>query len=208
MAADNFAFDFQDIDETDPLRALLAIEKRLRSELAGEDAQAAWKYCQAIEHAFMLFEIPLFVSLPNDPDSNEIWETFHSITSEVGKKKIDAFHQQFINKSIIQFDASWREKIHSCIAIIRGVVEREQMETSLREKILSRLNSLAEAVDRQRATTQKFADVLVSLCEGVSRGAEALTPAVRLFERVVGAIERLRGTKSEPLALPKPVILA
>jgi hypothetical protein len=45
---------------------------------------------------------------------------------------------------------------------------------------------------------------LVGICEGISQGAVALNPAVRLLERVVGALSRMQESENRPLALPRP----
>jgi hypothetical protein len=109
-----------------------------------------------------------------------------------------------IEKNGVALDNAWRDKIHSYVLHIRRIVnDAKDLPVSMREAILHKLNAFDAEVDRTRTRLQVFSDVFVALCEGLSAGAEALIPAVRLGERIIGALARLQG---EPpiLALPPP----
>jgi hypothetical protein len=194
--------DLLETNETVPLKAVLLIDSKLRpGDTSSSDDDR--KYVSAMMHACELFGIPPDVTMKPHADNSEVAQAYRRTKIEMDKKKIDLFHRQSVSQASVKLDATWREKIHAYIAHIRNIVQRESMDVALRDKILARLNALASDVDQYRAGVRKAADVLVGLCEAVSGGATALTPAVRVFERVVGAIERLK-SKPEMLALPKP----
>jgi cell division ATPase FtsA len=126
------------------------------------------------------------------------------IFSEMDMKKIDVLHSKLTLEDSVILDESWRQKVHSYLASVRGIVQREEMDEILRGRILKVLNELASEIDRNRAPIRKFADAIVIMCEGISSGATTLQPAVKVLERVVGSLVRLKSSKPSPLQLPKP----
>jgi hypothetical protein len=109
---------------------------------------------------------------------------------------------------ILSLDADWQSKAGSYISHIREAVSRADMREALRERILSRLNALQVEIDRNRTRMESVTEVLLSLTEAVGKGAKNLTPALRLFERLAGALSGARSTRlgyetHEPLAAPE-----
>jgi hypothetical protein len=120
--------DFADIKETHPLKIVLEIDKRIRPNLSlsedRESAQAALEYFRKAKHACQVFGIPFSVEDPTTDSFTDMRDLFIETKMEMDKKKIDWFGIQFkLETEVLKLDQSWREKIHSYIAIIRGVVE-------------------------------------------------------------------------------------
>jgi hypothetical protein len=201
--------DIVDIDETDPLRIIVAIDRKLRPELSevqtASDVPIVLKYCSTIRHACVLFGVEFNVAWPTDENNyGEIKQLFAATKLSIDHKKIDILYEKIQRETGVSLDASWRQKLHSYLLLIGQIVERVEVHPSIKENILDRLNALAKEIDRGRAPIQKFTDTLVAICHGMSTGADKLRPAVRLLERAIGALERLRGEKPKVLALPKP----
>jgi len=200
--------DILDIQETDPLKIILAIDKQIRPKNTDinnyGDIEAIRKYHSTMAHACRLFGVDFNVDDPVDDGTDTARQLLYATKATIDKKKIDLLHDKLKRETNVVLDASWRDKIHSYLTIIRQIVERAEMHVAIRERILGRLSDLAIEVDRYRAPIQKFTDALVGICEGISAGADALTPAARLLERVIGAISRVKPTEQAPLALPAP----
>jgi hypothetical protein len=122
----------------------------------------------------------------------------------VDRLRITALREKTLSLNAIALDDDWRTKLHSYIATIRQIVQKTNLEASIKEGILKKLQALDAEVDRERSRIQIFSEALVGVCEGISSGANALAPAARLLERVIGSLARLKSNKPDVLALPKP----
>jgi hypothetical protein len=81
------------------------------------------------------------------------------------------------------------------------------MLESLRERIFKRLNQLQEELDRNRTRIESVSEVFLSITEAISKGAKHLDGAVKLVERLAGALSGARTAKlerDEQLRLPAP----
>ena len=67
---------------------------------------------------------------------------------------------------------------------------------------MAKLNAFDAEVERDRTRLQALSAIFIELCTAMSAGATALQPAVRLLEKMTGALARLSGV-SMP-ALPPP----
>jgi len=199
--------DIQDINETDPVRAVLAIDKHLRPSFdqvtnSGQ-VEIIYAYRAMMERACALFGVDFNIDEPSDDSTPTAKKVLYLTKLEIDKLKINLLHEKIQAGDSVALDDPWREKIHSYIAIIRQLVEGASLPVEIRDSIMAKLHSLSSEIDRRRTRIQVFTQVLVGLCEGVSAGAEALTPAVRLVERVIGAIARLHSAPPM-LSLPPP----
>ena len=160
-------------------------------------------YYEKLKHAAQSLGLEFAPKYPSFGTTAEDWEGFFGkVVEEIDKRKIDILVENVNRQTGVALDQAWRDKIHSYVAHIRQiVVAPKNLSVQLKEKILRRLQAFDAEVDRTRA--QVFTDVFVSICEGVSEGAEAFTPAVRLGERIIGALERLQG-QAPVLSLPSP----
>jgi hypothetical protein len=109
--------------------------------------------------------------------------------------------------SDVVLDDDWRAKASTYVSHIRSLVMKAELEEGLRERITSRLNDLQRELDRNRTKVASVAEVFLSLTEAVQKGAKNLVPAVRLFERLAGALSGARTASREArktLRLPPP----
>jgi hypothetical protein len=204
--------DILDIEETDPRKIIVGIDRAIRPEISAtsltspstSDLHNILSYARSIQHAYRKFGLDFPINIPNEIDYSSGPSLYTSVKNTVENLKIDILYEKVQRGAVIQLDETWRSKIHTYLQHIRQIVEKTEMDVDLRDRILNGINYLAAEVDRSRAPLQKFTDTLVQLCEGVSEGAEALNPAVKLFERIIGAIVRLKTAAKPPLALPKP----
>jgi hypothetical protein len=200
-------FEIYDIEETDPLRIVIQLDKRLRPRVYEgndyPDLDEVRSYCSTLRYACELFGVKFEVPEAGDDDTKTIRAIFSLTKAEIEKKKLELLYKKINPPGSVALDPPWRDKIHSYLVIVRQIVERAELAVPLRESIMAKLNSLAAEIDRSRTRIEAFTDVLITLCEGIGEGAEALKPAVHLFERVIGAIGRLK-SKSPVLALPSP----
>ena len=107
----------------------------------------------------------------------------------------------------IELDSDWRARAGSYVSHIRNVVSRAEVNEAIRERIFNRLNELQSEIDRNRTHVEAITEVFLSLTEAVSKGAKHLEGAVKLVERLAGALSGARSAKIEhdtQLRLPRP----
>jgi hypothetical protein len=197
------------ITETDPKKLFVEIAKKYRPVVKGQayspqEDMAARKYYTILSHAADTLGVP-FIETQDISETGRLPRIIEMIDSDIATKELDILLESVRQKeTILMLDTAWRDKIHSYVAHIRSLVTgASDLSPQLRETILKRLNAFAAELDRGRTRIQAFTDIFVGLCEGVSRGAVALTPAVKLGERIIGALARLGGEKPV-LLLPPP----
>jgi hypothetical protein len=201
--------DITDISATDPAEVFVEIDKAIRPNLntfsiTGSEKNSLKAYYETMKHAASKLGIEFPYTWDDKKNGTDCATFFVMLTAEVDKKKVDLIAAQInVNKGIA-LDTAWRDKIHTYVSHIRQVVNSaEDLPIQIKETILTKLHDFDAEVDRVRTRIEVFSDAFVRLCEGVSAGAKALIPAVRLGERLIGALARLSG---EPpvLALPPP----
>jgi hypothetical protein len=195
-------FDLEEYDgEDDPRQIIVRIDHSIRPSVRFEKPedieQVAWYY-ETMHHAFESFDIEAPFRKWISIDSNTAPVAFRELTTAIDKIRIDLLRERFTRNTSTTLDQTWRDKIHAYLEIIRQTVERANISAPIRDSILRKLHELSMEVDRSRAPIQKFADVLVGVCEAISAGATTLTPTVRLLERVIGALARLKSAKQKP----------
>ena len=197
------------IEADDPLEAIIKIDEEVRPSREFriqhvDHVGIVNRYFEMIKHACNLFGVAFELT---DGQANGISEAealFYAVKTEIDKRKLDLLHAKLQMNSAVILDESWREKIHSYLAHVRRIVETANISVEIRDSIMSKLHDLDEEVDRKRTRIQKATDVLVDLCKGLSQGAKELGPAVRLFERIVGAMAQVRPSPQQTPALPAP----
>jgi hypothetical protein len=202
--------DITDINETDPRKVIVEIDKIIRPDVrrpfGDNDRGEIRSYFQKLKHAAenLGLEFPIHEPKGEIANNSAFDGLFDNIVEEIEKQKINIVVQNANRQNGIALDGAWREKIHTYVAHIRRLVNSaDDLPPKIKESILAKLRSFDAEVDRGRTRMQVFTDLFVELCQGISAGATALTPAVRLGERIIGALARLQG---EPplLALPPP----
>lgn len=107
----------------------------------------------------------------------------------------------------IELDDTWKAKATTYVAHIRDVVAKADVAESIRERIFKRLNELQAELDRNRTRVEAITEVFLSITEAVSKGAKHLDGAVKLIERLAGALSGARTARIEhetQLRLPSP----
>jgi hypothetical protein len=190
-----------DTSASHALKLFLDIASSL--EPKSSDFNALRTYARKLQHASK--RLGLDVEFPLTDKILEGQSAYlRRITDILDLLRLDLTIDEAEENDTVSFDMEWREKIHTYVSHIRQLVTRvDNLETAIRESILTKLSVFEAEVDRTRTRIQVFNEAFVSLCEGVSRGATALTPAVRLSERIIGAFAQLR-RQPEMLALPSP----
>jgi hypothetical protein len=120
---------------------------------------------------------------------------------------LDDIINQRITTPYVELDENWKDKVNSYVFHIREVVTKADVAEGLRERIFAALNQLQAEVDRNRTLVESVAEVFLTLTEAANKGAKNLSGAVRLVERLAGAISGLRTAQVEQqkqLKLPPP----
>lgn len=204
--------ELTEIDAENPERLFVELAKNMapaiRKPFNEDDRIAIISYYKKLRHAANGLGIQFDISpVPQlDPGNSDLHSFFDRLLDEIEIRKIDVLISNLREKSVdqIKLDSPWREKIHSYVAYIRQIVMNvDDLSIEIRESLLKKLHGFDAEVDKGRTNLQAFTDIFVSLCEGISRGAQALTPAVKLGEKVIGALARLQ-SQTPTLALPPP----
>jgi hypothetical protein len=203
--------DITAITETDPKKLFVQIAKASTPTYTptppfnDRDNQVVERFYYTLKHAADRLGVEFDVSQPSaDTKPMKREDLYDDILGEIEKRKIDIVVERSLSESTVALDEPWREKVHAYVAHIRSVVNStHDLPTQLKESILAKLNAFAAEVDRGRTRVQTFTDVFVGLCQAVGQGAIALTPAVRLGEKIIGALARLQG-QPPILSLPPP----
>ncbi len=194
-----------DLEPNDPLRLVIDIEKRLRPTTdTNRDVDVVLRYHLAVKHACKVLGVEFGVETPETVNYVNAAKVFELTRLEIELKQIDLLAEKVKSNLTVELDDSWRGKVHTYLAHIRPIIDQADIPQGLRDSILEKLNHLAAEVDRSRTRVQAFSEVLVELCVGIGDGANGLRPAVVLFERLVGAIVKLRNTGAPTLSLPPP----
>jgi hypothetical protein len=200
--------DITDITETDPKKMFVEIDKAIRPEIpsfinAGARSTVL-SYYGKLAHAAQNLGVEFEPKPPAGTSSDDWQRSFDAIVEEMDKRKIDILVENTNRQTGVVLDQAWRDKIHTNVGHIRQIVNSAgDLPVQIKETILRKLQAFDAEIDRTRTRVQVFTDVFVSICEGLSQGAEALTPAVRLGEKIIGALARLQG-QSPTLYLPAP----
>jgi hypothetical protein len=107
----------------------------------------------------------------------------------------------------IELDENWKSRAGSYISHIRDLVSKADISESIRERIFKKINQLQEEIDRNRTHVESIAEVFLAVTEAVSKGAKHLDGAVKLIERLAGALSGARTANLEhdtQLRLPAP----
>ncbi len=118
---------------------------------------------------------------------------------------------QNMSAQYISLDETWRSRVSTLLTHVREIVRKADIEERLRASINQSLNSLQTEVDRTQTRVAAASDVLIEICDGIGQGAEALKPAAKLFERIVGAFRKAQKQKQDggnQASLPSPDILS
>ncbi len=107
----------------------------------------------------------------------------------------------------IELNDDWKTRATTYVSHIRDVVSKAEVVEAIRERIFKRLNDLQGELDKNRTRVEAMTEVFLSITEAVSKGAKHLDPAVKLVERLAGALSGARTSRIEhdaPLQLPPP----
>jgi hypothetical protein len=163
-------------------------------------------YLEKLQHAAskLDLDLPIGDDTPNFSISSEADRFFELLKASVDKLKIDIAIDQMTQEKSINLDQPWRDKIHVYVLHIGKLIqEAADIQVQIKESILKKLHEFDAEVDRGRTRIQVFTDIFVGICAAISEGATTLGPAVRLGERIIGALARLQGAHPI-LSLPPP----
>ena len=110
-------------------------------------------------------------------------------------------------ENYIELNDDWKTRASAYVAHIRDVVSKAEVIEVIRERIFKRLNELQAELDRNRTRVDSITEVFLSITEAVSKGAKHLDGAVKLVERLAGALSGARTARIEhdtQLRLPPP----
>jgi hypothetical protein len=157
-----------------------------------------------------------------DSDESQVWNAPDKSTPEqVGGlvktlcNALEAMETRLLEKEIVRYameegneayiilDDHWRTKSTTYIFHIREVVSKAELAESLRERIFTRLNQLQNEIDRNRTRVESISEVFLVVTEAVGKGAKRLEGAIRIIERLAGALAGARTAALEHEITPK-----
>lgn len=196
-----------DLDETDPRKLIIEIEKRLRPQIR-DDAyvgfELAYRYYCAVKRACNALGIQFTVPEPQSRGNTEGEALINMTKLEIELIHIDILTERVKASEAVALDDNWRGRIHSYLAHIRPLVERADIPIGLRDSILEKINNLSAEVDRSRTRVRAAGDLLIELCAIAGAAANELRPVIAVAEKIVGAFLRLQHADVPQLALPPP----
>lgn len=131
------------------------------------------------------------------------------ILTIIKARNIHYFDDQ-LSRDYVVLDQNWKEKALSLLSHVREHVRGADIPEGLRESIFQRLADLQSEIERNRTRIAAAGEALAEICSYIGKGAENLTPAVRLLERITGAFrnaQKASETSSRQRALPPPETL-
>lgn len=174
------------------------------------EREALLSYCSRVLHAAdtLNIEIPKF-PIKSNIDDKSLMYCYNELRMNIEKIRLDLeLELSGFGGDYVRLDDAWRTKIRSYIHFIRDIIQTESsIENEIRLDILKKLDAFASEVERRQTRVQILTDLFVGLCEGVSLGANKLNPAMKLAERLIGSVARLRRSE-RPKQLPSPESLA
>jgi hypothetical protein len=199
--------DFE-AEVTDPLKMFINLGQTMRPEGDNFNSETfkleIISYYEKLRYAANRLGIAFDVDLPESMTSVVMERLLFNIKTDIDKKGIEIMIAESIRDNGVALDNTWRSKVHSLVLHIRNLINgAKDLKYQIRETILDKLNKFDAEVDRTRTRVEVITEVLVALCHGVSEGAKELEPAVRVAERIIGALMRLQG-QPPILSLPSP----
>jgi hypothetical protein len=101
------------------------------------------------------------------------------------------------NKDVAWLSESWRTRARSYLASIKQLVQENVAQEALKERIFSRIAILEQDLERNRTRLQSVSELWLGVTESVARGAKNLEPAVKLLEKLGGALSAARSEQEE-----------
>ncbi len=191
-----------------PYRVQLA---GVRSDAEALQAALYIKNVLQLGEAFGIDGLPK-VDIPEEVKPDTILQALYTIESFMSQIYARNIYEldQGLQKTFVEFDEKWKQKVSSYISNIREHVKKADVEEALRERIFNKLQELQREVDRNRTRTESVVDVLLVLTEATGRAAKNLKPAIALIEQMAGALSKLRNQAQQSettLQLPLPETL-
>jgi len=199
------------------------VAKEIKRRIYEED-QLTYNFNKTKDYIWYSAINALITKLPDGSDDRRNLYSCLRSGKTIAKKAKDAawlVEQRYLELSIedliktetarstnyVEIDEDWKAKVTSYIFHIRDAVEKADIIEGMRERIFSALNQLQSEVDRNRTYAQSVSEVFLVVTEAIGKGAKNLGSAVRLVERLAGAVSGLRTAKIEQekqLKLPAP----
>ena len=92
--------------------------------------------------------------------------------------------------SAFEIDNNFRNEIRKYTNKIRGILNQAEIGSNLRQLLINRLNAFEGDLDREKTRWESFFSFWRELTKAAGDGAENLEPAVKLAQRVGGALEK------------------
>jgi hypothetical protein len=208
--------DFQAAAETaDPELAFVRLESRFRQALSENlnniDGNYAYRAAviEYMNHTiaaaqYLGLDFLDFFELPT-PDDNDINETHRKFTTV-----IDAFRVrvqlQNVRKPIefsVGLSATDKDKLRFFVGQMKTIIDEANLTPEKREALFNKLNKFLEEVDRNRASWERFADLVVTVASVGGEAAKKLQPLRELIDSIARLLGHNKDIENSRPRLPK-----
>jgi hypothetical protein len=133
---------------------------------------------------------------------------FESLLDEVTywTTQIEVRHAQRLRpiSTILQLTPEIRKQLHSYITKIRVVVTPLELTAKKKEAIFSRLNALADEIDRDRTKTEAWTAFALEIASAGGQAAKELKPVKDLSDAIGNLFGKAKDLAGEMRQLPAP----
>jgi hypothetical protein len=102
---------------------------------------------------------------------------------------------------LVRISPEFRQQIHYYLMEIRNIIDQIDLPIKKREAILSKLNDLADEVDRDRTSLQVWSELALELADTGGEFAERLAPARKIMDSIANVFAKAKEL-GEQLGLP------
>jgi hypothetical protein len=191
----------------DPLEAALAnLQEETRDGYWDSYNHFMQTYINQVIAAVKALEIDILERWVNDPSAANEPANFRQIKYDIDAAitGIKIRYAQIDRKSSIQLDSDTRNKIRDLITKIKLTIESVDLPMARKEILMSRLNSFAAEVDRDRTRLAAFGALIVEVATGTAKVERKLRPIRKWLESVAGVMHEARALEDTRASLAAP----
>jgi hypothetical protein len=171
----------------DPALAFVRLEtrfrKKLESKLESSENNEAYKsyVIEYINHTlaaarFLKLDILDTWEVPKHSSTTEMYNLYRDFTTEVDyyKVQIELAHLQQTKEFSVGLSTGDKERLRFYVEQIKGIIDEANLTPEKRDALFNKLNAFVAEVDRNRASWEKFCDMVIGISSVGGQAAEKL----------------------------------
>ena len=191
----------------DPELAFVQYERRLQRRL-GKHAWRSYNFEVERDYvnkllAFMSVHHIESGNIDTEPPEDEVYflRYFRKFIGEIQGMIMQIKLRSKDRSKLVYISPEYRQQIHYYLMEIRSIIDRIHLPVKKREAIMTKLNKLADEVDRDRTRPEAWSGLALELADTGGEIAERLAPARKIIDSIANVFAKAKEL-GEQLGLP------